>query len=44
VKHKSGAKHGSHHEGAGIDRKLHDPVSDRLIRWNRSIWARSDPR
>jgi deoxyhypusine synthase len=36
LRQKSGAKHGSHHdgnheEGAGIDRKLHDPVADRLI-------------
>ena len=36
MKHKSVAKHGHHHngnhqEGAGIDRKLHDPVADRLI-------------
>src|SRR5208282_1257571 len=36
LKHKSIAKPGHHHdanrqEGAGIDRKLHDPVTDRLI-------------
>ena len=31
MKHKNGSKHGNHHEGAGIDRKLHDPVEDRLI-------------
>ena len=35
MKRKSVAKHGhhdgKHEEGAGIDRKLHDPVSDRLI-------------
>ncbi len=36
MKQKSGSKHGNHHdsnheEGAGIDRKLHDPVADRLI-------------
>jgi deoxyhypusine synthase len=41
LKQKTVAKHGSHHqsdqresnheEGAGIDRKLHDPVADRLI-------------
>ena len=36
MKQKSVAKHGSHHDanheaGAGIDRKLHDPVADRLI-------------
>ncbi len=35
MKQKNVAKHDSHqhgnHEGAGIDRKLHDPVTDRLI-------------
>src|SRR5229473_1526510 len=31
LKQKSVAKHGNHEEGAGIDRKLHDPVADRLI-------------
>ena len=36
MKQKNVAKHGNHHigtheEGAGIDRKLHDPVADRLI-------------
>ena len=35
MKQKSVTKHGHHHdsheEGAGIDRKLHDPVADRLI-------------
>ena len=31
MKQKSVAKHGNHQEGAGIDRKLHDPVADRLI-------------
>jgi len=36
LKKKSVAKHGhhphsSHDEGAGIDRKLHDPVADRLL-------------
>ena len=31
MKHKTAAKHGHHQEGAGIDRKLHDPVADRLI-------------
>ncbi len=31
MKHKGMAKQGHHKEGAGIDRKLHDPVSDRLI-------------
>jgi len=31
LKQKNGSKHGNHHEGAGIDRKLHDPVEDRLI-------------
>jgi hypothetical protein len=28
---KKDSKHGHHEEGAGIDRKLHDPVADRLI-------------
>jgi deoxyhypusine synthase len=27
----SSHQHGNHEEGAGIDRKLHDPVTDRLI-------------
>src|SRR6195256_34112 len=31
LKHKNDSKHGNHNEGAGIDRKLHDPVQDRLI-------------
>ena len=31
MKHKNDSKHGNHNEGAGIDRKLHDPVQDRLI-------------
>src|SRR4030088_1736653 len=35
LKHKSVGKHdhhhGNHEEGAGIDRKLHDPVADRVI-------------
>ncbi len=31
LKHKNGSKHGHHREGAGIERKLHDPVEDRLI-------------
>src|SRR4030088_2289268 len=35
LKHKSVGKHdhhhGNHEEGAGIDRKLHDPVQDRLV-------------
>ena len=35
MKQKNVTKHGHHHdsheEGAGIDRKLHDPVADRLI-------------
>ena len=31
MKQKNGSKHGNHQEGAGIDRKLHDPVADRLI-------------
>src|SRR5713226_1384468 len=31
LKQKIVAKHGHHQEGAGIDRKLHDPVADRLI-------------
>jgi hypothetical protein len=35
LKQKSVAKQSHHqhgnHEGAGIDRKLHDPVTDRLI-------------
>ena len=31
LKHNNHAKHGNHSEGAGIDRKLHDPVQDRLI-------------
>ena len=35
MKHKSLPKHGTHHdghhEGAGIDRQLHNPVADRLI-------------
>ena len=30
MKHKNGAKQDNHEEGAGIDRKLHDPVADRL--------------
>jgi len=30
VKHKNGSKHNPH-DGAGIDRELHDPVRDRLI-------------
>src|SRR5437868_15292827 len=24
-------KHGNHHDGTGIDRKLHNPIEDRLI-------------
>ncbi len=28
---KSSGKHGNHHEGAGIERNLHDPVEDKLI-------------
>ena len=28
-------------EGTGIDRKLHDPVSDKLSPSSRSIWAKS---
>ncbi len=31
MKQKNVTKYGHHHEGAGIDRKLHDPVADRLI-------------
>src|SRR5713226_6798320 len=31
LKQKSVAKHGNHEEGAGIDRKLHDPVADPRI-------------
>jgi deoxyhypusine synthase len=30
VKQKNGSKH-NHHEGAGIERTLHDPVADRLV-------------
>jgi deoxyhypusine synthase len=30
LKHKTNGKHG-HHDGAGIERELHDPVKDRLI-------------
>ena len=28
---KGHSQHGNHHEGAGIDRKLHNPVDDKLI-------------
>jgi deoxyhypusine synthase len=31
LKHKNVTSHSHHQEGAGIDRKLHDPVADRLI-------------
>jgi deoxyhypusine synthase len=31
LKHKNSSNRGNHHDGAGIDRKLHDPVEDRLI-------------
>ncbi|MFY9561774.1 MAG: deoxyhypusine synthase family protein, partial [Terriglobales bacterium] len=31
LKHKNDSKHSNHHEGAGIERHLHDPVQDRLI-------------
>jgi len=27
-------KNGNHRDGTGIDRKLHNPIEDRLSRWN----------